>query len=109
MAHIITHPASDREALTPAADPLALRSASEDQPAYTPPTDEDWQRLDLYQALERLGGLYGYRRVATVARSLAEIFNASDVVIERPVDRCLADGVPLPVSRICVRCGRDNS
>jgi len=79
VAHIITHPASDREALTPAADPLALRSASEDQPAYIPPTDEDWQRLDLYQALERLMADHGVERVITVARNLGSIFLQREV------------------------------
>lgn len=28
---------------------------------------------------------------------------------ERPSNRCLADGAVLPASKICVRCGRDNS
>lgn len=72
-------------------------------PQYEPPTEEDMERLDMLNALERLMDVFGARRVAIAARVLADIHEP-----DRPLDRCLADGSRLPASRICVQCGRDN-
>lgn len=51
---------------------------------------------------------YGADKVRKWVRGLAPIAGERSVYIDRPADRCLADGAPL-VNSICTKCGSDNS
>jgi hypothetical protein len=72
-------------------------------------TEEQHRTLDAQDAIERLAASLGsYARLARLVRNLAAI-HGEDINLDRPTSRCLVDGAMLPVSRICPRCGRDNS
>jgi hypothetical protein len=48
--------------------------------------------------------------VDTVARWVRyHAWRVGQETVERPANRCLADGAVLPATKICVQCGRDNS
>lgn len=74
-------------------------------PQFDPPTQEQLERLDGIEALTLLVALHG---AATVQRWLVNLAAMQGQDLDRPADRCLADGAAL-INSICVRCGRDNS
>lgn len=104
-AIILRHPRSPLPMLQ---DPREQAVIDPAIPPYTPPTAEEWELLAVANGLTSAIEKYGADRVMRWVRSLATILHQS-VEMDRPLDRCLADGMVLPPSRICVRCGRDNS
>jgi hypothetical protein len=91
----------------PPSDPRDQPVAVKPSAFYTPemPTEEQWEILAAQDGLYVLIQKYGARRVSAWVRNLAAIHGQD---IDRPADRCLADGAAL-VNQICVKCGRDNS
>lgn len=72
-----------------------------------PLTEDQLAVLDAQEAIQRLAVKLGsYHRLVQITKSIAWMHGEDT---ERPLNRCLADGVILPTSRICPRCGRDNS
>jgi hypothetical protein len=75
------------------------------------PTQEQIEMLEATDGLYNLIQKYGADRVMWWVKTLATIAGKAvdeSVYIDRPADRCLADGAPL-VNSICTRCGCDNS
>lgn len=66
---ILQHPRS-RVQFNPAPQPAPVPDV---QPIFTPPTDEEWRRLDGCEAVLRLVDEFGAQRVSVWLKNLAEL------------------------------------